>query len=63
MADTRLFRITYDTGFVKYGPRRVLGPVIGAMKDNWYKRPVKIEAAPGDIAWTDVTSEFIKEGE
>lgn len=64
MADTRLFKITYDNGSVKYGPRRVLGPVIGAMKDGWYKRPVKVEAIvvrPGE--WDDVTSEFIKEDE
>lgn len=59
MSDPRLFRITYDNGTVKYGPRRVLGPVIGAHKvDHWGKHPVKVEAIP-QPEWQDVTAEFL----
>jgi hypothetical protein len=61
MADTSLYRITYDTGLVKYGPRRVLGPVLGAMRGAyWNKKPVKIERAIQPV-FEDVTTEFIPE--
>lgn len=54
-----LYRITYSNGKVKHGPGRVLGPVLGAMRNHWgYNHPVKIERAP-DPAWEDVTAEHI----
>lgn len=57
--DTNLYRITYNTGLVKVGTRRILGCVLGAMKEvGWNKRPVKIERAPRP-EWQDVTAEFI----
>jgi len=57
--DPYLYRITYDNGVIKHGHRRVLGPVLGAMRaGHWYKKPVKIERAP-EPAWEDVTTEFI----
>jgi hypothetical protein len=60
-ADTNLYKITYDTEQVKYGPRRVLGPVVGhALGDNssWCKRPVKIERAVEPV-WEDCPEEFL----
>lgn len=57
-ADRNLYRITYDNGKVKLGTRRILGCVLGAMKENWYKSPVKIERAPEPV-FEDVTEEFI----
>lgn len=60
-ADTCLYRITYNNGSVKYGPRRVLGPVVGHAKagnSTWSKVPVKIERAVHPD-FTDVTDEFL----
>lgn len=60
-ADTSLYRITYNNDSVKYGPRRVLGPVVGhalAGNSSWSKRPVKIERAV-EPQFTDVTDEFL----
>lgn len=60
-ADTSLYRITYNNNSVKYGPRRVLGPVVGHAKAGntyWSKVPVKIERAVAP-QFTDVTDEFL----
>lgn len=55
-----VFRITYSDGSVKHGNRKVLGAVLGQLKNGlpWYKKPVKIEQIPSAAA-VDVTSEFI----
>lgn len=61
-ADPNLYRITYNDGSVKYGPRKVLGPVVGhALAHNtcWHKRPSKIERIPIPAEWEDVTDEFL----
>ena len=59
--DPMLYRITYDNGKVKHGHRRVLGPVLGAMRANYgYRRQVKIEQAP-EPSWVDATEEFLGE--
>lgn len=61
MADPYLYRMTYTDGKVKHGHRRVLGPVLAAMRGDWgYNHPVKIERAP-EPEWEDVTGDFIKE--
>lgn len=61
MADTNVYKITYNDGSTKLGERKVVGPVVGhALANNtrWHKRPVKIERAP-EPAWEDVTEEFL----
>jgi hypothetical protein len=58
-ADPFLYRITYASGKVKHGHRRVLGPVIGAWKKRWgYDHAVKIERAPEPV-WEDVTDQHL----
>jgi hypothetical protein len=62
MADLSIYKITYNDGSVKYGPRKVLGPVVGHAKARntyWHKRPAKIERLPMPTTWEDVTSEFL----
>lgn len=65
-ADTRLFRLTYDTGVVKYGPRAVAGPAAAQTikHGSWNHRIgrlVLVEAtdAEATAGWTDVTEEFL----
>lgn len=66
MRDGRLFRITYDSGLVKYGDRRVVGLAAArvnrgepAYRKGWI---TQIEAIPRTVVeWDDVTNEFIKE--
>lgn len=64
MADTNLYRITYERGQVKYGPRRVLGPSVGHSNapgsQAWIKgKVVKVERIPLPD-WEDVSEEFLK---
>lgn len=65
MADGRLFRLTYDSGTVRYGERAVAGPAAAQTlkhgSSNYRLGLVtKIEAT--DLAatkgWTDVSGEF-----
>ena len=59
--DPHLYKITYNNDSVKYGPRTVLGPVVGhalAGNSSWCKVPVKIERiVPAE--WEDCTEEFL----
>lgn len=60
-ADPNLYRITYNDGSVKYGPRKVLGPVVGhalAGNSSWCKVPVKLEKVLMP-EFEDCTEEFL----
>jgi hypothetical protein len=66
MADTRLFRLTYGGGTVKYGGRTMAGAAAAATRNHpgWNYRKgllVKVEAtnAAATSGWTDVTAEFL----
>lgn len=67
MADTRLFRIRYSNGQVKYGERRVLGPALSYhfKEGGGYRKGhiVAIEAtnAQATSGWADVSGEFLEE--
>lgn len=62
-ADPYLYRITYQNGTVKYGHRKVLGPVLGWANGPhvaWRKGlPVKIERLPLPVEWEDITAEVL----
>lgn len=66
-ADHRLFKLTYDSGTVKYGPRVMVGPAAAYTlkhKGSWSHRlgmVTKIEATDMDATggWDDVTEEFL----
>lgn len=68
MADTRIFRMTYSSGTIKYGSRLAAGPA-ASYSEKYGKYSYRlgtldtIEAtdAGATTGWTDVTSEFIKE--
>jgi hypothetical protein len=67
MADDRLFRLTYDSGTIKYGPRVVVGPAAAYTlkhKGSWSYRVgmlTKVEATDMEATsgWADVTEEFL----
>lgn len=65
--DTRLFRITYDSGTVKYGNRRVAGPAAAYFNAGnaayrlGYVTKIEATNAEATEGWTDVTTEFLKE--
>lgn len=65
MADTRIFRITYGDGCVKYGNRRAVSNVAASTKKSplWFQKADVIEATNGEATegWTDVTDEFLGE--
>jgi hypothetical protein len=65
MADTRVFRLTYDDGSTRYGNRRKTSNAAGAAKRgaHWYRKVHTIEAtnAEATAGWTDVTNEFLGE--
>lgn len=68
MADTRLFKVFYKTGKIRYLARQAVGPAAASsVKYGDYAfskgRITKILAtdAEATAGWTDVTNEFIKE--
>lgn len=54
-ADPYLYRITYTNGKVKYGHRRVLGPVLGAWRAGWGYRVLEKVERTSEPVWEDVT--------
>jgi hypothetical protein len=65
VADTRLFRITYDSGTVKFGLRSVAGPAAArTVKYGGYSWRLglvnRIEATNygATAGWSDVSAEF-----
>lgn len=68
MADTRLFKLTYSSGTVRYGDRKVVGPAAAYSEKsgNYSYRLGTVELieatdAGATTGWADVTDEFIKE--
>lgn len=65
MADKSLYRITYSSGSVKYGNRKVLGPAVAYTRDSpggAYRLGtiLKIERVDEDsIPWEDCTGSFL----
>jgi hypothetical protein len=59
--DTSVYRITYGSGDVKHGTRRVLAAVLGSRDLTW-RTIEKVERA-ANIDWNDVSSEFLKDDE
>jgi hypothetical protein len=64
-ADEHLYRITYASGKVKIGGRRVLGPAAGRSNSgapNYTRgKIVRVERIPEPAEWEDVTAQFIRE--
>lgn len=64
MADTRVFRITYGDGSVRYGNRRKASNAAAYAKGespSWWNKANVFEAtnAEATAGWTDVTDEFL----
>jgi hypothetical protein len=65
MADTRLFRLTYNDGSTRYGGRRKTANAASMAKAgaSWFLTVTAIAAtnAEATAGWTDVTNEFLGE--
>lgn len=61
MADTRVFRITYTYGKVKFGSRQTASNAVSSTLRSYIGRPVKVEATDKDAltGWADVSDEFL----
>lgn len=61
MPDTRVFKITYTLGKVKYGNRYTVANALSSEHRTAIGRPARIEATDKDarLGWADVTEEFL----